>query len=115
MNDIKFKKLILSDNIGEPSPEVFENLQHKYMLKSSKYNIRQNSFSGMFLWIFSSKQLISKLTIAACFICLLMVSPILKKNFQEANPTDSIKINHAGIIDTTYIDNQRKAFKDSLN
>ena len=115
MNDIELKKLILSDHIGEPSPKVLENLQYRYLIKLSKNSIRQNSFSGMFLWMFSSKQLISKLTIAACFICLLMASPMLKKNFQIANSTDSIKINHAGIIDTAYIDNQRKAFNDSLN
>ena len=115
MNDVKYKELLLSDNIGEPSPKVFENLQYQYMLKSNNYRIRQNSFSGMFEWLFSSKQIVSKLTIAACFAYILTISPIIKKNLNSSNPIDSTKTNHVSIIDTSYIDNHPKEINDNLN
>ena len=114
MDDLKLKKLILSDDVGEPAPEILEQLQYNFMLKSSRYQIRQNSFSGMLSWVLSSKQLISKLVIAACLTSFLMLGPVIKRNLQINNPIDSIKTNRIEIVDTAYI-NQGRIFNDSLD
>ena len=113
MDDLKLRELILSDNIGEPAHEVLERLQHNFMLKSSKYKIRQNSFTGMLSWMISSKQLMSKLIIAACFVSFFMLGPVIKRNLQINNPIDSTKTNSIEIVDTAYI-NQGGVLYDTL-
>ncbi|NQU85615.1 MAG: hypothetical protein HQ541_07630 [Mariniphaga sp.] len=95
LNEQELHNLFEQDSKGfEPNQSVKSRLLYYFQVKSSSYKIRQNSFSGMFGWLFSMKNLPVKATMASLIIAFSMI------NIQENNP-----ITGQSFIDSTAHDN----------
>lgn len=62
-----------------PDSSVRARLEYSYMIKSSQYKTHQNSFSDMFLWVFSW----SHIPLKAAFVSLVLFVSVT--NFQTKN------------------------------
>jgi len=69
-----FKNDVLS---SKPDPAIKSRLDYTFLLKESRSKIRQNSFTGLFTWFFSLKDLPVK---AALFSVVMLFSVF---NFQQ--------------------------------
>ena len=103
MNDKLLKKLIQQDQAGDPAPEVKQRLDNAFMLKSSGYAVRQNSFSGFFSWIFSLKGLGIKTTMAAVIISFLCVNQNVDINDRQAVPFDTTFVEQSLQLDSSLL------------
>ncbi|MFV0593903.1 MAG: hypothetical protein ACK5M7_21195 [Draconibacterium sp.] len=73
----ELKRMFTHDARGlKPDAAVRQRLEYAYLLKSRNYKTSQNSFLGMFAWLFSWSHLPAKVAVASL---LLMVSVV---NFQ---------------------------------
>ncbi|MCG6188569.1 hypothetical protein [Maribellus maritimus] len=78
LTDNYLSKAFQNDKLDcTPDSSIKSRLDYTFMLKESQNKIRQNSFLGLFTWIFSGKNLPLK----AAFISLLVLLSIF--NFQQ--------------------------------
>ncbi len=114
MNSKEFKKLIIQDQVGNPSPEVKTRLDNAFMLKSANYTIRQNSFSGFFSWIFSLKAIGLKTALASLFVAFFMFNQDV--NIAPSNPSthDTTSVNHIIKIDSSLFQTNTSIASDSV-
>ncbi len=78
MTDKYLSELFRNDETGcKPDPSVKSRLDYTFMLKESQGKIRQNSFLGLFAWIFSLKSL----PVKAAFVSLILMFSVF--NFQQ--------------------------------
>lgn len=72
MNDSQLNNLFKHDTLHcSPDPAVKSRLDYTFMLKESQGKIRQNSFTGLFTWIFSVKNIPVAATL---FMAVLLLS-----------------------------------------
>jgi len=83
-----------------PDNSVKPGLLYYFQIKSVSYKIRQNSFAGMFDWLFSFKNLTVKATFASMIVALSLI------NFQGNSPSSG-----QCLIDSTA--NSIKAYTDT--
>lgn len=80
-NNKELSKLFKKDALGiAPDATVRERLEYTYMLKSSGSTVNQNSFLGMFTWLFSWSHLPFKAA---------LVSVVLLLSLLNIHPTES--------------------------
>ena len=78
MNDSLLNDLFKNDALHcSPDPAVKSRLDYTFMLKESQGKIRQNSFTGLFAWFFSVKNIPVAATL---FMAVLLLSIF---NFQQ--------------------------------
>jgi hypothetical protein len=110
MNDSQLNELFKNDELHcSPDPAVKSRLDYTFMLKESQGKIRQNSFTGLFTWIFSVKNIPVAATL---FMAVLLLSVFNSQqkggNFDiPGNDTASIQmmpLNIDSIIDQPFDD-----------
>lgn len=78
LTDKYLSELFDNDELNcKPDPAIKSRLDYTFMLKESQNKIRQNSFAGMFAWIFSVKNIPSK----AALISIALLFSLF--NFQQ--------------------------------
>ena len=98
-----FRKAVLHDNPAiEPNPAIAERLNYYYTLKQPTRKLYSNSFSGMFVWMFSSKGAGLKAGfVSVCLSYFLFVGNIKNNSgYQELSDTCMV---HQMLVDTSYL------------
>lgn len=67
----------------KPNPSVKTRLDYTLMLKESQSKIRQNSFAGLFTWIFSLKSIPAK----AAFVSVILLFSLFNFHQETGNFT----------------------------
>ena len=82
--DDLFVSAVTNDNPGiKPNKAIEERLNYYYMIKQPTSKTHMNSFSGMFIWLFSMKSFGFKASVAsACIVYFLFLGNI-KNNDQN--------------------------------
>lgn len=82
-NDKELKYLFEQDAAGlTPDAAVRERLEYTFLLKSSGSKVTQNSFLGMFYWLFSWSQLPLKATIVTAVVLISFIQfPSVENQF----------------------------------
>ena len=112
MKTKEIKQLIQQDNAGAPADAVKQRLDHAFMLKSSSYAVRQNSFSGFFSWLFSFQSFGFKTALAGVIISFMLFNQSLTINPTNSISLDSIQVTQSLQIDSSLFNN--KAINDSI-
>lgn len=112
MNNKEIKRLIQQDNAGAPAEAVKQRLDHAFMLKSANDPLRQNSFSGFFIWIFSLNSIGLKTAMAAVIISFILFNQNMNINPCNSIVTDSIHVTQSLQIDSSLFNNN--AINDSI-
>lgn len=103
MNEKQMKQLISKDIIGTPDPQIANRLNYAFMLKSTHFESRRNSFSDFFWWIFSFKSMAAKSIIVASLLTLMVIKPNITSLSKSIVTIDSTAINQSLVIDSTLI------------
>ena len=80
---------------AKPDQSIKTRLLYLFQVKSNSYRIRQNSFSGMFTWLFN----FNNLTVKAALASLIIVFSVI--NFRDNSPVAG-----QSFIDSTASNNQ---------
>lgn len=103
MKTQQIKQLIRQDYVGKPSAETEARLQQAFMQRSASYRIRENSFAGFGAWLFSTKQLATKLTIACLLIGFWAVRPAFNLNPHLPVAADSTRVDQSRVLDSAML------------
>ena len=114
MSDIEIKNLIQNDSVSGPSPKVEDRINYAFMLNSSRFKIRQNSFSGFFGWMFSIKSLGVKTAIAGLLLAFVMLKPQMNMAPGSATALDTLSVNQSSVLDSTLFQTNGKTANDSI-
>jgi hypothetical protein len=95
-----FKEIISGDNPDiKPDKAIEERLNYYYLLKQPQRKVQMNSFTGMFVWLFSMKSFgIKAGLVSVCFFYFLFLGN-MNHNDQSQNYSDTSHISSA-VIDT---------------
>lgn len=63
-----------------PDPGIAERLNYYFMLKNQKLQVHSNSFTNIFSWLFSFKNIVLKTGIAVFFISFLFFRTQINNN-----------------------------------
>ena len=82
MSDNQLNELFKNDALHcSPNPAVKSRLDHTFMLKESQGKIRQNSFTGLFAWLLSVKNI----PVAATFFMAVLLLSVLNSQQKSGN------------------------------
>ena len=94
MTDNFLNEIFKDDELNcKPNQEVKSRLDYAFMLKGSQGKIRQNSFLGMFTWIFSLKNIPA----AAALVSIVLLFSVLKFQ-QKSGNFESPTVDTASIL-----------------
>ncbi len=114
MSEKQLADLIRQDTIGKPAPQVENQLNYVFMLKSVKSKARQNSFSGFLGWIFSMDGMGVKAVVASVLFLFFMIKPELNRHPGSDGTADSTSIQQSVVIDSTLFQPDSKIINDSI-
>lgn len=97
------RKSIAQDNpaIG-PDQAIIERLNYYYTLKQPKRKIHTNSFTGMFVWLFSIKSAGLKAGIVSVSLAYFLFVGNIRNNSSLQETPDTCQI-HQMLVDSSYI------------
>ena len=73
LTDKYLSELFKSDEpVCKPDPSVKRRLDYTFLLKESQSKIRQNSFNGLFTWLFSLKDIPAKAALISVILLFSM-------------------------------------------
>ncbi|HEY4786001.1 MAG TPA: hypothetical protein VIH57_08125 [Bacteroidales bacterium] len=101
--DRLFRKAITSDHPGiEADKAIADRLNYYFMIKRSGKRLQANSFSGMFLWLFSLKGMGVKAGfVSACLAYFLFFGNIRNNSaIRDVNGTYQMQ---QLLVDTNYV------------
>ena len=98
----ELKRMFTHDARGiEPNAAVRERLEYAYLLKSRSYKTTQNSFLGVFTWLFSWSHLPAKVAFVSLFLMISVIN-FQPKNQQLIMPGSDTTLNNVPLrIDTS--------------
>ncbi len=114
MKNKRLKQIIQTDQISGPAPDVKQRLDHAFMARSASYPVRQNSFSGLFTWLFSLQGLGVKTTIAAFCLGFFLMNNNFDISSGTTFPLDSIHVSQSIEIDSSLIIPSTHSVNDSV-
>ncbi|MGV8096836.1 MAG: hypothetical protein AB2L24_33690 [Mangrovibacterium sp.] len=114
MDDKIVKQLIQEDFVGLPDPATEQRLHQAFMLRSAAYKTRQNSFGGFFGWLFSSRQLATKMAFATIVTAFFLIKPGVNTNQHLPSAPDSTRIDQSRAQDSAFLRLPDNANKDSV-
>jgi hypothetical protein len=114
MDDKIVKQLIQEDFVGLPDPATEQRLHQTFMLRSAAYKTRQNSFGGFFGWLFSSRQLATKMAFATIVTAFFLIKPGVNTNQHLPSAPDSTRIDQSRAQDSAFLRLPDNANKDSV-
>ncbi|MEN8116025.1 MAG: hypothetical protein ABFS16_03555 [Bacteroidota bacterium] len=105
ITDDELTRLFEKDATGiVPNTSVRERLEYTFMVKSSTYKTAQNSFMGMFSWIFSWSNIPLKAALVS-FVLFISIMNFQPRNSQFLTPgcdttqnNSPIRIDSAGML-----------------
>ena len=103
MKTKSIKQLIQEDYVGKANPATEATLRQALLTRSANYRIRQNSFSGLFVWLFSTDQLAVKLAFAGVLMAFLTINPSLNLNIKLPVTADSTRIDQSRVLDSALL------------
>ncbi len=84
LTDKYLSELFKNDELdSKPDPTVKARLDYTLMLKDGQSKIRQNSFAGLFTWIFSLKSIPAK----AAFVSIILLFSLFNFHQEAGNFT----------------------------
>lgn len=95
--------LIQGDKAMEPKTEIEDRLMYTFLLKNVQSEIRQNSFSGFFGWMFSFKSLGIKTAVVSILLLVTFFNTNLEQSNYKQNSCDSLFIEKALVLDSAGI------------
>jgi hypothetical protein len=106
-NENLYRSALSSDEPGiRPDQAIVERLNYYYSLKQAGHKLHMNSFSGMFVWLFSLKSLGLKASLASVCLGYMLFFGNIKKSPDDFKYSDSCQINTL-VVDTNF------TFKDT--
>ena len=114
INENQLKKLLRNDPVGEPDFRVEDLLSYAYMLKSSQFKTRQNSFSGFFGWAFSVKSLGIKTVVASLLLVFVMLRPQIGLDNAPGVSLDTAQVNQVLVVDSVFFQSNTGSAADSV-
>ncbi len=100
--DDLFRNIVMNDNPGiKPIKAIEERLNYYYLLKQPTRKVHSNSFSGMFIWLFSMKSLGLKTSFISAGLAYLLFFGNIKNNPSNPGYSDSCQI-HTLVADTNF-------------
>ncbi|WP_163717442.1 hypothetical protein [Mangrovibacterium lignilyticum] len=103
MKTKSIKELIQQDYVGVANPATEARLQQAFMARSAAYHVRQNSFSDFFGWIFSTRQLATKLAFASILLAFLAIRPNFNFSPQLPVTADSTRVDQSRVLDSALL------------
>jgi hypothetical protein len=98
-----FRKAVTYDNPNISADKAIEErLNYYFSLKQPRSKIHMNSFSGMFLWIFSIKSMGFKASLASVVLAYFLFFGNIKNGSDSRNYSDTCRI-HTLLADTNYL------------
>lgn len=93
-NNNDLNELFSNDTLNcKPDPAVKSRLNYHFMLKESRSTVRQNSFLGIFSWLFSVKNIPAKTALVSIVMLISMI------NFQNGSENSNFPaIDSASIL-----------------
>ena len=115
-NDQFFCQLLQNDQVGKPDSGIEERLMYSYLLKSRVSNLRQNSFSNYFGWLFSFQNIGLKAGLMSIVLFLSIMNNQLSIGTGSISGSDSLYTQRMLLADTTnFIQPLDSIRTDSLN
>lgn len=114
MDDKKLRQLIEQDHTGEPDPAIELRMQRAFMLRSAGYQTRQNSFGGLFAWLFSPRQALIKAAGALIVVSFILIRPSLNTAEHLPAVADSTGIDQPRVQDSVLLQIPRNTGNDSV-
>ncbi len=103
MNTTNLKDLIRQDQAGSPDPIVEQRLQQAFVSKASSYRIHYNSFASFFSWLFSPKQLGTKLAVTMILLVFALVKPATRLGSGFPVAADSTYVDKSYVLDSAML------------
>ena len=101
ISDKEITRLFEIDSNGiSPESAVKERLEYTFMVKSSSYKTAQNSFIGLFTWIFSWSNIPVKAALVSFIMLLSLMNFQSNQSHYTAPECDTIFNNIPLIIDS---------------
>jgi len=101
--DNLFRKATNLDNPSiSPDPSTIERLNYYYSLKQPMRKLHANSFSGMFLWLFSIKGVGVKAGFVSVCLTYFLFMGNIKNNPGLPETSDTCQIRSL-LVDTSYV------------
>ncbi len=114
MNDKRLKRVLQKDFVGTPDPGTAFRLQQAFLLRSTAYRTRQNSFSGFFGWLLSPRHVLAKMALACFFAGFLFVKPALNPDRHLPAVCDSARVDPSRVQDSSLFQSTGKAGNDTV-